>query len=98
MKPTFKIFPRFRSVKQNDEIPFYLRLTINRRSRWFSLNISFNIPDLSKKPEDKLWPDPAKSKYWDPKHIQIRPYPNVNKLRLKQVNQELEKINNDLYK
>lgn len=94
MKPTFKIFPRVRSVKQNTEVPFYLRLTINRRSRWFSLNTSFHIPDLVKKPDDKLWPNPDKSKYWDPKHVQVRPYPNVNKLRLKQVNQELETINN----
>lgn len=93
MKPTFKIFPRIRSVKQNDEIPFYLRLTINRRSRWFTLNTSFLIPDLIKKPGEKLWPDPDKSKYWDSKTVQVKSYPNVNKHRLKQVNQELEKIN-----
>ena len=96
MKPTFKIFPRIRSIKQNGEVPFYLRVTINRRSRWLSLNLSFTFPDVIKfmndnKGTDRLFPD--ETKYWDEKHCKVKPYPNVNPLQLKQVNQELEKFN-----
>ena len=104
MKPTFKIFPRVRSIKQNGEVPVYIRVTINRRSRLLSLNLSFPFPDLLKHwdpnkcclvpPDgDPLWLEKISRKYWDEKECRIKSYVNVNPLRLKQVNQELEKIN-----
>ena len=48
MKPTFKIFPRVRSIKKNGEVPFYIRVTLNRVSKWFSMDISFPFPEVIK--------------------------------------------------
>ena len=104
MKPTFKIFPRVRSIKQNGEVPIYIRVTINRRSRLLSLSLSFPFPEIFRHWDpkecrinppaaDPLWLDKMLVKYWDPKECRIKPYVNVNPVRLKQINQDIEKIN-----
>ena len=96
MKPTFKIIPQTRRIKKNGEVPFYIRVTINRHSKWHSLDTSFPFPDVIKFYEDPLnfgKPFPNNIKHWDENECRIRLFPNVNKMRLEQVNQKLEHVN-----
>ena len=95
MKPTFKIIPDTRRIKKNGEVPFYIRVTINRRSKLWSLDTSFPFPDVIKFYEDPLnhvKTFPNKLKHWDENECRIRLFPNVNKMRLEQVNQKLVQV------
>lgn len=78
MKPTIKIFPRTDFYKKDGFCGIYLRLTINRKKRYYSLDISL--------------PDPEK--YWDSQKCQIRRYPKANLLHLSQDNLKLENYSN----
>ena len=78
MKPTFKILPRTDFQRKDGQYGVYLRLTINRKRNYYSLNASL--------PEPK--------KYWDPVNCQIKRYPGANLVTLRTVNLEIENNNN----
>ena len=96
MKPTFKIFPRVRSIKQNGEVPFYIRVTINRESKWFSLDLSFAFPEVTKFFENinnhgKQFT--GNITHWDDEEFQVKTFLHVDAVQLKRVNHKLTKLN-----
>jgi len=78
MKPTFKILPRTDFQRKDGQYGVYLRLTINRKRNYYSLNVSL--------PEPK--------KYWDPVNYQIKRYPGVNIIALRDKNLQIENNHN----
>lgn len=78
MKPTFKILPRTDFQRKDGQYGVYLRLTINRKRNYYSLGVSL--------PEPK--------KYWDPVNCQIKRYPGVNVVTLREDNLRIENKHN----
>ena len=78
MKPTIKIYPRTDLQKTDRRYPIYLRLTINRKRKYFSLNYAV--------------PEPAI--YWNPETRQIKRYPGSYPVILAQENIEIENCYN----
>lgn len=80
MKPTFKIYPRAKENPSNGQYVIYLRLTMNRVSKWYSLKINVYIPDIDK--------------YWDSRIFQVKKYPGMILNDINQANQEIDKHHN----
>jgi len=78
MKPTIKIYPRIDLKKADERYPIYLRLTINRKRKYFSLNIAVPKPEI----------------YWNPETRQIKRYPGANPVDIARENIEIESYYN----
>ncbi len=78
MKPTLKIYPRLDLKKTDERYPIYLRITINRKRKYFSLKYAV--------------PEPAT--YWNPETRQIKRYPGSDPLTLARENIEIESYYN----
>lgn len=103
MQPTFKIFPRINARKVNGDYPFYLRLTIHRATKLYSLKRSFSMPEKNQGIALKTTDSPAEmrkkeldfiEKYWDKKNSQVKKYPGSVPIHLKQLNQKLKQYDN----
>ena len=78
MKPTIKIYPRTDLKKTDDRCPMYLRVTISRKRKYFSLNCAVPKPEI----------------YWIPETRQIKRYPGSNPIDIAKENIEIENFYN----
>lgn len=78
MKPTIKIYPRIDLKKTDERYPIYLRLTIKRERKYYSLGYAI----------------PEPTTYWDPETRQMKRYPGSNTVNLARENLEIESYYN----